>query len=103
MTLTPWSIALAAVLGLLGAGLYGLLTARSLIKIIVALQLLVKGAMLALVIAGSASGQINLGQSLAVTVIVADTMVAVVGLALAVQVRRCSGTLDVRELSTLRR
>jgi len=58
---------------------------------------------LALVAAGSAGGQIDLGQSLAVTVIVVDTIVAVVGLALALQVQRRIGTLDVRELSTLRR
>ena len=32
-----------------------------------------------------------------------DTVVAVIGLALAMQVRRRLGTLDVRDLSTLRR
>jgi NADH:ubiquinone oxidoreductase subunit K len=90
------------VLGLLGAGLYGLLITRNLIKVVIALQILVKGALLALVAAGQASGQINLGQSLAVTVIVADTVVAVVGLALAVQVKRLVGTLDVKALSNLR-
>jgi len=35
-------------------------------------------------------------------VIVADTMVAVVGLALAVQVRRRCGSIDVSAISTLR-
>jgi NADH-quinone oxidoreductase subunit K len=43
------------------------------------------------------------GASLALTVIVADTIVAVVGMALAVQVRRHFGTLDIKALSTLRR
>lgn len=94
---------LVGVLCLLGVGFYGLLVSRNLIKLIVALQILVKAAVLALVVAGKASGQINLGQSLATTVIVADTIVAVVGLALAVQVQRRFGTLDVRVLSTLRR
>ena len=74
-------------LGLLGVGLYGLLISRNMIKIVIALQILVKAAILALVAAGQASGQMNLAQSLAVTVIVADTTVAVVGLALGVQVR----------------
>ena len=92
----------AGVLGLLGVGLYGLLTVRNLFQIIIALQILVKAAVLALVIAGKASGQINLGQSLAVTVIVADTAVAVVALALAIQVKRRLGTLDVKTLSILR-
>jgi len=92
-----------AVLGLLGIGLYGVLISRNLIKVVIALQLLVKGAMLALVVAGRMNGQINLSQSMALTVIVADTIVAVIGLALAVQVRRHLGTLDVKSLTSLRR
>ena len=87
----------------MGVGLYGLLIARNLIKLVIVLQVLVKTAMLALIAAGYASGQINLGQSLAVTVLAADTVVAVIGLALAVQVRQRLGTLDVTELAKLRK
>jgi NADH-quinone oxidoreductase subunit K len=101
--MTTLQVAVIGVLGLIGVGVYGLLISRSLIKIVVALQILVKGAMLALVAAGVASGRTNLGQSLAVTVIVADTVVAVIGLALAVQVKRRLGTLDVKELSSLKK
>jgi NADH:ubiquinone oxidoreductase subunit K len=54
------------------------------------------------VAAGKASGQVALGESLALTVIVADTVVAVIGLAVAVQVRRVSGTLDLKKLANLR-
>jgi NADH:ubiquinone oxidoreductase subunit K len=96
------NIALAAILGLLGVGLYGLLAIRNLIKIVIVLQILGKAALLALIAAGQASGQVNLGQSLALTVIVADTVVAAIGLALAVQVRRRLGTLDARDLGKLR-
>lgn len=102
MTLSLLSIGVAGLLGLLGVGFYGLLMGRNLIKLIVALQILVKAALLGLIVAGDANGQINLSQSLAVTVIVADTVVAVVGLALAVQVRRRIGTLDVRDLARLK-
>ncbi len=102
MTFSVLAIALIGVLGLLGAGLYGLLAIRNLIKIVIILQILGKSALLALIAAGYASGQINLGQSLALTVIVADTVVAVIGLALAVQVRRQLGTLDIKELSKLK-
>jgi NADH-quinone oxidoreductase subunit K len=100
--MTP-GVLLIAVLGLLGVGLYGLLIVRNLIKLVIALQILAKAAALALVVAGQMSGQLNLGQSMALTVIVADTIVAVVGLALAVQVRQRFGTLDVKELSNLKR
>lgn len=98
----PLEIIAVGALLLVGVGMYGLLVVRNLIKIVVALQILVKGTLLALVAAGSASGQINLGQSLAVTVIVVDTIVAVVGLGLAVRVRQRLGTLDLKEISALR-
>lgn len=100
--MTLLNIGLIGVLGLLGVGFYGLLASRNLIKVIIALQILGKAAVLALLVAGNASGQIGLGQSVAITVIVADTIVAVIGMALAIQVRRQMHTLDVMELARLR-
>jgi NADH-quinone oxidoreductase subunit K len=102
MTFSLLNIALVGVLGLVGVGLYGLLVTRNLIKMVIVLQILVKAALLALITAGRASGQTNLSQSLALTVIVADTVVAAIGMALAVQVQRRLGTLDIKELSKLR-
>ena len=101
--MTDPQIILIGVMGLVGVGVYGLLISRNLIKVIVALQILVKGAMLAMIAAGAASGRVNLGQSLAVTVIVADTVVAVIGLALAIQIKRRVGTLDEKDLATLKK
>jgi NADH:ubiquinone oxidoreductase subunit K len=99
---TPLNVILFGVVALLGVGFYGLLITRNLIKVVMVLQILIKGVILALVLAGTVSGNPGLGQSTAATVIVADTIVAVVGLALAVQVRRRFGTLDVPKISTLR-
>lgn len=99
---TPSNIILFGVVALLGVGFYGLLITRNLIKVVMVLQILVKAVILSLVLAGRLSGNLGLGISTAATVIVADTIVAVVGLALAVQVRRRFGTLDVPKISTLR-
>jgi NADH:ubiquinone oxidoreductase subunit K len=99
---TPLNVILFGVAALLGVGLYGLLITRNLIKVVMVLQILVKAVILALVLAGRISGNMGLGISTAATVIVADTIVAVVALALAVQVRRRFGTLDVPKISTLR-
>jgi NADH-quinone oxidoreductase subunit K len=103
MSLSLSLLAAIGVLGLIGIGLIGLLVTRNLIKVVVGMQILVKGAMLAFVLAGRLAGQVQVGQSMALTVIVADTIVSVVALALAVQVRRQFGTLDLQALSTLRR
>ena len=103
MTLSPVILAVFGVIGLLGVGLFGLLTASNLIRIVIALQILGKASALAMLAAGYYTGQIQLGQALAMTVIVADTIVAALGLALAVQVQKHFGTLDLRALTTLRR
>ncbi|MBK7454167.1 MAG: NADH-quinone oxidoreductase subunit K [Anaerolineales bacterium] len=102
MNYSPLNIILIGIAGLLGVGFYGLLITRNLIKVVMMLQILIKAVVLALVFAGKVSGNLGLGQSTAATVIVADTIVAVVGLALAVQVRRRFGTLDVPKISTLK-
>jgi NADH-quinone oxidoreductase subunit K len=102
MTLNSLNVILFGVVLLLAIGFYGLLITRNLVKIVLVLQMLVKAVVLALVLAGKNSGNLGLGQSIAATVIVADTVVAVVALALAIQVRRRAGTLDIAKISTLR-
>jgi NADH-quinone oxidoreductase subunit K len=102
MNLSIETIALVGVIGLLGVGLYGLLISRNLIKIVVGLQILVKAALLGIVLAGKINGQLLLAQSMVITIIVADTIVAVIGIAMIVQIRRQLGTLDVSELSKLK-
>jgi NADH-quinone oxidoreductase subunit K len=99
---TPLNIVLFGVIALLGVGFYGLLITRNLVKVVLVLQILIKAVILAFILAGKMSGNLGLGQSAAATIIVADTIVAVVGLALGVQVRRRFGTLDVPKISTLR-
>lgn len=102
MNISPMIICLVAACCLFGVGFYGLFTARNLIKLIIMLQILVKTAVLGLVLAGSTSGQINLSQNIGITVIVADTIVAVIAIAFAIQIRRQIGSLDVRDLASLK-
>ncbi len=94
---------IAVIFILVGIAFYTLLITRNMIKIVIALQLLVKGAMIALVLAGRYTNQSMLSQSLALTVIVADTIVAVLGLSLAVQVRKHYHSLDIGKLTNLKR
>jgi len=100
--LNPPDVGVVAVLILVGIGLYGLMILRNLIKMIIALQIASKGVIVALILAGNASGHPDLAQSLAATFILVDTLVAVIGLALAVQLHRCYGTLDLKRLDDRR-
>jgi NADH:ubiquinone oxidoreductase subunit K len=102
MTLAPFDVSLAAALVMISIGLVSLMISRNLIKLIVALQIASKGAIIALILAGVASGQLAQAQSMAATFIMVDTIVAVVGLALAIQLQRRCGTLDLGKLAALR-
>ena len=99
MSLAALLIVVAFVL--LMIGIYGLLIIHNMIKIVIAIQIMVKGAMLCFVAAGSLTGQTSLGQSLAVTTVTADTVVAIIGLALAIRIQHRTGTLDVNEVINL--
>jgi NADH-quinone oxidoreductase subunit K len=96
--MTALHILLASTIILLGVGLYGLLVIRNMIKIVIAIQIMVKGAMLAFVVAGALNDQLGLGQSLALGIITADTIVAIIGLALAIKIQQHFGTLNVDEI-----
>jgi NADH:ubiquinone oxidoreductase subunit K len=100
MSLLQWS--LIGIILLLGIGIYALLVSRHLIKVMIALQIMVKAALLALIVAGDTVGRIHLAQSIALTMIVVDTIAAVLGLALIVQIKRRTGVLDTAELAQLR-
>lgn len=97
------TVIVITILCLFGIGFYFLLITRNLIKLVIALQILVKAAMLGVILAGSITGNMDLAQSLALTVIIADTIVAVIALAISVQVRQLNGTIDVETLTKLRR
>jgi len=96
-------IVILTIVSLAGVGFYCLLATRNMIKVIIGLQLLIKGVALTFILGGNLSGHMDLAQTMALTVIVADTIVAVIGLAFAVQVRHRLGTLDIKALSTLKR
>ena len=100
--MTPLQLLLAAVALLLDVGLYGLLISRHLSKVVIALHIMIKAAILAIIVAGDAAGRVNLAQSIALTAIVVDTIAAVLALALIVQIKRQTGTLDAAELAQLR-
>lgn len=95
-------ISFVGIILLLGVGLYALLISRHLIKVVIGLQIMIKAAVLALIVAGHAVGKVNLAQSIALTVIVIDTITAVIALALIVQIKRRTGSLDTAELVSLR-
>lgn len=93
---------LVAGFSLIGLAAYGLLVTRHLLKLVAILQMLLKGVLLLFLAAGQISGNVELAQSFIVAVISADTLVAVLLLALIVQIFRRRGLMDSKDLAQLK-
>ncbi len=83
-------------------GLYTLLFSRNLIRLLIGLEIVIKAVTLMLVSVAWSTGSQALGQSLFITMLVIEVVVAVIILAFIVNVYRYNETLDVRSLTRLR-
>ena len=86
---------LVAIAGILFAvGLAGLIGRNNLIRMVIGLEFLGKGASLLLVTAGFAAGDTAVSQAVVFTLITIEAVVAAVALALVILVKRTTGSLD---------
>lgn len=83
-------------------GVYLLLGVRNLLRIVLSVEVLAKGITLILLAAGVHQGAMGLTQSLIVTFIIVETILAAVMLALVVICQRTNLSLDIRLLSRLK-
>ena len=87
---------------LITTGLFCMIISRSLIRQLIGLEIMSKGAMLAVIAAGHAAGRINLAQAVVITLIVIEVVVVAAGLALLVKNYRINGSVDIWQLKGLR-
>lgn len=83
-------------------GVYMLALYRSLLRLIVGVEVMAKGVTLVFLAAGVYRQDIGFIQSLIVTFIIVETVLAAVMLSLAVRAHKIYGSLDIRNLSKLR-
>jgi NADH:ubiquinone oxidoreductase subunit K len=83
-------------------GLFMLFTYRNLLRIVLAVEVLAKGVTLIILAAGVYRHALALTQSLLVTFIIVETVLAAVLLAIIVICQRTNGSLDIRSLAKLK-
>ena len=83
-------------------GLFLLLVSHNLLRIVLAVEVLAKGVTLILLAAGVHRGAVPMAQSLIVTFIVVETILAAILLAIIVVCQRTNQSLDVRLLARLK-
>lgn len=82
-------------------GLYMLFRTNNLIRVIIAVEVVMKAITLLLVFAGAMNGNMALAQTFIVTMIVIEVVVAVVGAGVAISIFRHNNDLDIRKLNKL--
>jgi NADH-quinone oxidoreductase subunit K len=87
---------------LLMIGVYMLILYRNLLRLIIAVEIVAKGVTLVFLAAGVYRQDIGFIQSLLVTFIIVETVLAAIILALAVRAQKIYGSLDIRNLSKLK-
>ena len=93
---------LASGLLIMMLGLYMLLMYRNLLRLIVGVELIAKGVTLFFLGAGVFRQEIGFIQSLVVTFIIVETVLAAVMLSLVVRAHKIYGSMDIRLLSKLK-
>jgi len=97
LTLYVAAIVLVAI-----TGLYYLLVTTNLIRAVIGLELITKAVTLSLVLGGRLTGNVGLGQALAITVIVVEVVIMVVAVGLILLVHRHTNRVDTRELRNIK-
>jgi len=99
---STWLLYMAFAALLVAAGIFCLLTMRTLVKLFIGVEVISKGVSLALVATGYVKQTLLTAQAITVTFIVIEVSVVATALAIIINVYRHTGSLDVRRLSKLK-
>jgi multisubunit Na+/H+ antiporter MnhC subunit len=83
-------------------GFYCVLATRNLIRVLIGLELLIKGASFFIIASGYLTGRVALAQAIVITVIVIEVVMVVIGAGAALGFYRRYNSLDVRNAHTMK-
>ncbi|MDO4732693.1 MAG: NADH-quinone oxidoreductase subunit K [Bacillota bacterium] len=94
-------VALLVALLLIFTGVYLLVKTHNMLRIIIAIEIVMKAITLLLIFAGLMNGKMALTQSFIITVIVIEVVVAVVAAGVAINLYRHNGDMEISRLNKL--
>ena len=97
LTLTLMSTALV----LIALGIFMLVMTSNMIRVVLAVEVMMKAVTLLLIFAGNVNGQIGLAQTFVVTQIVIELVLAAVACGLVINIYRKTGRRELRKLNKL--
>lgn len=97
-----WQFYMLLIGVLIAIGSYCLIARRNLIQLIIGLEVIAKAVTLAFVLAGHLQGNEQIAQSIVITIILIEAIIAAVAISLIVVANRHSGSLDMDVFRRLR-
>lgn len=80
-------------------GIYCIIATRNLIRVLIALEIVSKAAILLLVLAGSLSGHMAQAESFIIALVIVEVVVTAIGAILCIAIHGRTGSLDIRLLN----
>lgn len=99
MLLTLFIVTIAMIFAV---GIYSLLVTRNLIRVVISLEVLTKGATLLIILAGALLKRMAEAQTFAITLIVIEVIVTAIAAGIIIGVYNHNGTVDTRKLTNLK-
>jgi len=96
-----WPYAVSSILFFV-IGFYCIIATYNLVRVLIGLELLIKGVTLLMIAVGDICGRQALAQSLIITMIVIEAVVITVAVGIVVGIRMCNNSLDIRRLRQLK-
>jgi NADH:ubiquinone oxidoreductase subunit K len=84
------------------AGVYCLLVSRNLLRILIGLEILIKGITLFIIYAGHVIGQTTISESLVITLIIIEVIVMVVACGISIGIYKHNNSLKTDKLNNLK-
>jgi len=97
-----WQFYMLLIVVLLAIGVYCLIARRNLIQLIIGLEVIAKAVTLMFVLAGSLQSNEQIAQSIVITIILIEAIIAAVAISLIVVANRHAGSLDMDIFRRLR-
>ena len=90
-----WQFYMVIIVVLIGIGVYCLIARRNIIQLIIGLEVIAKAVTLSFVVAGFFQGNEQIAQSIVITIILIEAIIAAVAISLIVVANRHAGSLDM--------
>lgn len=97
-----WQFYMLAIVVLIGIGVYCLIARRNIIQLVIGLEVIAKAVTLSFVLGGFFQGNEQIAQSIVITIILIEAIIAAVAISLIVVANRHAGSLDMDIFRKLR-